>query len=766
MLACIGVGLAIEIAWNTAPASLTSTAKADSPVASSLDSVIQQSYLDQPAPEVKTEAKRESTRSKPLPVEPQSLGPVSIATVVPAPTPMPTAVAPSVPTPLPFLANAPVAATASAPFAPKLPEATLQKSQDEQSQAIEMTDQHHEPPKITTATQPEAQAIEAPVPKTRTHRKSSRSPVAKNIELPAPQTIVVAAAPPVTLASSMPSGPAANGPELSAPDAPNLQAVSPQVPADKEDQPAPPVRSCPMPGPNLSPLLGPALIALSKPSPVTPVAQVAALPMLIPANGPQTLPTPTVASQPLAQPQPAQQTVTPVALATGDSGHVNAASHTAEQSAKVVQHRQIEFSVSVFKSIPRESDMPGIDFEEVRINVVQLDAAGSASLSAFRSESAGVKIGFYKGSDRILVDSLRKVVDLKMLAHSKFLVRDGQMATVELEKRREGAPDAEENMPPTELTLLPTIQDNLLKVDIRPHLAAIGDANASDSAWIQTMVREGGMIVMSVSREHRVKGVAQIALNLSPKWRGRPIVQPEEWVVLIRPRIAMATVAVAPVGRPLEAKRVPEGLPEPPLDSIIESPRATSKPAKSQSPKSATPDDQVGRHRDENLAKASWSKTGDADQAAKISKQADTNTSQVLRKTQELLDQGAVALEAGDEKRALARFKEAIALAPQRLDLPVTAAAIALHHKEPAIAWEICFPAVEQNPENVELMQALAVTYFELGKPATAQKTLEKAIHLDRSNAVSYKLMGQVLASRGEKGQAAAYFKMSERLQK
>ena len=98
--------------------------------------------------------------------------------------------------------------------------------------------------------------------------------------------------------------------------------------------------------------------------------------------------------------------------------------------------------------------------------------------------------------------------------------------------------------------------------------------------------------------------------------------------------------------------------------------------------------------------------------------------------------------------------------------MPAAAATIALQQKHPSVALEILSQSVERDPSNVVLLQTLGITYFELGKPATAEQTLKTAIKLDSKNALSYKLLGQVLSKRGEKERAAAYLQVAQKLEK
>ena len=71
------------------------------------------------------------------------------------------------------------------------------------------------------------------------------------------------------------------------------------------------------------------------------------------------------------------------------------------------ERQQIQFNVVVYKAVPLEMGTASIDFGAVRQKISQLDTSGATSLSAFHSDPSGVKLGFYKGNGRLLLETLR-----------------------------------------------------------------------------------------------------------------------------------------------------------------------------------------------------------------------------------------------------------------------------------------------------------------------------------------------------------------------
>ena len=255
-------------------------------------------------------------------------------------------------------------------------------------------------------------------------------------------------------------------------------------------------------------------------------------------------------------------------------------------------------------------------------------------------------------------------VDLQLLAHSKFNVNDGQMASLELEKKKDNsaapssANSSDESGAPTQLNLLPTIaQGDVMRLDIRtllPPPETGSKGAAAEPAWIKTMIRDGSTIVVSFIRHQRMTTVNQIAVNLSARWRDqlmrgeRGVVQPEEWIVLIRPTIAVAVQPAQLHESRLDSNTLPEPPSEPAHVSAHTERQPVMQPLEDEpkvEPKSGIAEKSANTRRDSRLAQTSWSgsNVNEAEQIASAAKTSRANGRRLSSKIQEMLDQGAIA---------------------------------------------------------------------------------------------------------------------------
>jgi tetratricopeptide (TPR) repeat protein len=133
-------------------------------------------------------------------------------------------------------------------------------------------------------------------------------------------------------------------------------------------------------------------------------------------------------------------------------------------------------------------------------------------------------------------------------------------------------------------------------------------------------------------------------------------------------------------------------------------------------------------------------------------------------KAAELLEKGRSALCGGMEALAFAYFHEALDIEPHDPQIGLSAAACALEHNQPALAVSLLEPLLGVFPDSVAVRRILGAAYYRLGEYARSQVVLQQALSLDKSDALSYFLMGSTLVKLGQSAAAEANFRQAQRL--
>ncbi len=130
----------------------------------------------------------------------------------------------------------------------------------------------------------------------------------------------------------------------------------------------------------------------------------------------------------------------------------------------------------------------------------------------------------------------------------------------------------------------------------------------------------------------------------------------------------------------------------------------------------------------------------------------------------ELLRKGETALTEGSPQTALKWFRQAADTKPYNPQIPITAAASALRANQPEIAIELLSAAAKKSPKSVAVHRMLGATYYRMGDYRSSQLSLQQALSLDKSNALSYLLMGCTLAKLGQREAAETHFRQARAL--
>jgi len=130
----------------------------------------------------------------------------------------------------------------------------------------------------------------------------------------------------------------------------------------------------------------------------------------------------------------------------------------------------------------------------------------------------------------------------------------------------------------------------------------------------------------------------------------------------------------------------------------------------------------------------------------------------------DLLRRGAAALAEGSPDAALAFYQEAVRLSPDDPDVALSAAVESLRHNHPDLVVELLSPLQGSFVHSPRLPQILGIAHYRLGDYRSAQVSLQQALSLDRSRALTYLLMGCTLAKLGQRESAEAYFRQARTL--
>jgi Tfp pilus assembly protein PilF len=129
-----------------------------------------------------------------------------------------------------------------------------------------------------------------------------------------------------------------------------------------------------------------------------------------------------------------------------------------------------------------------------------------------------------------------------------------------------------------------------------------------------------------------------------------------------------------------------------------------------------------------------------------------------------LLAYGEAALAAGARKDARGYFQRARRAAPQDAKIAVSAAVIAVKHDELEMAIEIVQDGLKAFPGSSGLYRLLGVAQYRLGDMQAAKASFEQSLSLDKSNPLSYFLMGSTLKKLGQSEAAEQYLLQARRL--
>lgn len=127
-----------------------------------------------------------------------------------------------------------------------------------------------------------------------------------------------------------------------------------------------------------------------------------------------------------------------------------------------------------------------------------------------------------------------------------------------------------------------------------------------------------------------------------------------------------------------------------------------------------------------------------------------------------LIGKGRIALSEGNPHAAAELFRQAILRSPNEPRIILSAATAALRYEQPELAVQLLKAAAARFAEHAAIHQTLGLAYYRLGDYPAAQDALSQAISLDKSNALSYFLMGCTLAKTGRTDAAEHYLRQAE----
>lgn len=118
-------------------------------------------------------------------------------------------------------------------------------------------------------------------------------------------------------------------------------------------------------------------------------------------------------------------------------------------------------------------------------------------------------------------------------------------------------------------------------------------------------------------------------------------------------------------------------------------------------------------------------------------------------------------LRVGEEERARARFRTALAAEPNLLRARLVLGRYALDDARPQEAVRLLEPALAQAPENVPILRALGDAHRESGNPSRAAALYERSLALQTPDATLLNALGWSLAAGGQSARAIGYLERS-----
>ena len=150
-------------------------------------------------------------------------------------------------------------------------------------------------------------------------------------------------------------------------------------------------------------------------------------------------------------------------------------------------------------------------------------------------------------------------------------------------------------------------------------------------------------------------------------------------------------------------------------------------------------------------------KAASGDKGGSAEKAAATNVADLTGKAYAALNDGA-------SEQALAYFRAAASLRPDDRQIVISAATAALRHNQPELAIKLLAPEGKAVAETATVYRILGTAHYRRGDYRSAQAALQRALSLDKSNALSYLLMGCTLSRLGQTGAADGYFRQARAL--
>ena len=129
-----------------------------------------------------------------------------------------------------------------------------------------------------------------------------------------------------------------------------------------------------------------------------------------------------------------------------------------------------------------------------------------------------------------------------------------------------------------------------------------------------------------------------------------------------------------------------------------------------------------------------------------------------------LLAKGVDAIAAGNTDEALAYFREAASVEPDNPHIPISAAVSALRHNQPDVAVELLGTSIKVFPKSATMHRTLGTAHYRRGDYRAAQVSLQQALSLDKSGALSYLLMGCTLVKLNQFQAAETNFRQARRI--
>lgn len=120
-----------------------------------------------------------------------------------------------------------------------------------------------------------------------------------------------------------------------------------------------------------------------------------------------------------------------------------------------------------------------------------------------------------------------------------------------------------------------------------------------------------------------------------------------------------------------------------------------------------------------------------------------------------LLERGKAELKAGRPDPGLTFFRKAMDLEPNNVKILIDASAAALRLNHPSVTLDLIEPRLDQFPESVPIRHIFGMAYYHRGNYPRAEAVFTEAVSLDKSNALSYALLGYASAALGKTETAA-----------